>query len=172
MRQDEFLILRGRPLTSSPSSRARNERSTRAIDIALRSAVTESQAIATREARRFGRRALELVDHLAFGDRDAPERNGKADLFGKELDLDLTETDFSDEGMRAAVATLRRIAKRQQEAFVATPRDFANAIHGLPETPVARASSPRQADQSSVGGRTLDQIIRTEKIGDSRRRLR
>ena len=42
-------------------------------------ALPERQPIAAREARRLGRRALELVDHLAFGHGDAAERNREAD---------------------------------------------------------------------------------------------
>ena len=67
----------------------------------------------------FGGRALELVDHLAFGQRDRAERHGEAELLGDELDLDLAEADFAGEGMVAAIAALRRIAERQQEALVA-----------------------------------------------------
>ena len=63
-------------------------------------------------------RALELVDHLAFGQRDRAERHGEADILGEEFDLDLAEADFAGEGMVAAVAALRRIAERQQEALV------------------------------------------------------
>ena len=67
----------------------------------------------------FGRRSLELVDHLAFGQRDATERNGKAGILGHELDLDLAEADFAGKGMVAAIAALGRIAERQQKALVA-----------------------------------------------------
>ena len=63
--------------------------------------------------------ALELVDHLAFGDGDPPERHGKAEFLGEELDVDLADADLADEGMGAAIAALGRIAERQQEALVA-----------------------------------------------------
>ena len=87
--------------------------------MALRSRLAEGEPIAAREARRLGRRALELVDHLALGDGDAAERHREADLLGDELDLDFAEADFAGERMRAAIAALGRIAERQQKAFVA-----------------------------------------------------
>jgi hypothetical protein len=62
---------------------------------------------------------MELVDHLAFGERDAPERHGEAELLGDDLDLDLTEAHLADEGMGAAEATLRGIGEAEQEALVA-----------------------------------------------------
>src|SRR5262249_14456382 len=70
------------------------------------------------EARRFRRRSLELVDHLAFGQLDRAERHGEANVFRKELDLDLAEADFAGEGMVAAIAALRRISHGKQEAFI------------------------------------------------------
>ena len=64
-------------------------------------------------------RALELVDHLALGDRDAAERDGEAELRDVELDLDLADADLADEGMGAGIAALGRIAEREQKALVA-----------------------------------------------------
>ena len=49
-----------------------------------------------------------------------PSGTGEAELLGDiELDLDLADADLAGEGMGAAVAALRRIAERQQEALVA-----------------------------------------------------
>lgn len=74
---------------------------------------------AAREARRLGRRAVELIDHLAFGHGDAAERHGKADLLRRKFHFDLAEPDFTGERMIAAIAALRQIAECQQEALVA-----------------------------------------------------
>jgi len=82
--------------------------------------LTEGKAVAAGKARRFRRRALELVDHLAFGQLDRAERHGKADILGEELDFDLAEANLAGKGMIAAIAALRGIAEREQKAFVGT----------------------------------------------------
>ncbi len=85
------------------------------------------------------RRALELVDHLAFGQRDRAERHGEADILGHEFDLDLAEADFAGERMVAAVAALRRIAERQQKALVAARQILQAQIAIGRESSAARA---------------------------------
>ena len=118
VREHELLVLRRRRRLLPSSSAAQG-----AIDqrhghrLAL--AVAEHQPVAARELRRGVRRALELVDHLAFGQGDAAERHGKAQLLRHQLDLDLAHADLAGEGMRAPVAALRGVAERQQEALVA-----------------------------------------------------
>src|SRR6516164_2143907 len=79
----------------------------------------EREAVAAGELGRFGRRAAELIDHLALGDGDRAERHRETDLLRHELEFDLAEADFARERMRAAVAALGRIAERQQETLVA-----------------------------------------------------
>ena len=64
-------------------------------------------------------RAGELGDHLALGDLDPADHDGKAKLGEVDLHIDLADPDLADKGMGSAVATLRRIAERQQEALVA-----------------------------------------------------
>ena len=72
--------------------------------------------------------------------RDAAERHGKAELLGHvELDLDLADADLADEGMGAAVAALRRIAERQQEALVAARQRLQAQVAARRGTPAARA---------------------------------
>ena len=117
MRHHEFFVLGRRDQLLAEFARAQcaiDQRHRHGLALAL----PEGEAIAAGEARRFGRRALELVDHLAFGHRDRAERHGEADIFGQELDLDLAEADFAGEWMVAAVAALGRIAEREQKAFV------------------------------------------------------
>src|SRR5271155_4043883 len=82
--------------------------------------MAEAKAVAAREARRLGRGAAELIDHLAFGHGDTAERHGKADLLRRKFHFDFAEPDFAGERMVAAIAALRRIAEREQEALVAT----------------------------------------------------
>jgi len=109
----------GGAITSSPSSRARNVRSTSAIDIVFRSPLSKGKTIAACKARCFRCRSLELVDHLAFGQaRSKPSSTSEAGVLGEELQLDLAKTDFAGEGVVAAVAALRGIAEREQEALV------------------------------------------------------
>src|SRR5258705_11724277 len=81
--------------------------------------MAEGEPIAAGEARRLGRRALELVDHLALGHGEATKRHRESDLFGKEFNLDFAKADFARKWMRSPKAALGRVAERQQEAFVA-----------------------------------------------------
>jgi hypothetical protein len=60
----------GAPALSSPSSSQRSARSTSAHRDRLALGLAEDQPVAAGELRRFGLRAGELVDRLAFGQRD------------------------------------------------------------------------------------------------------
>src|SRR5262249_11716684 len=80
--------------------------------------VAEGETIAARELGRLVGTALELVYHLAFGERDGAERDLEAQLVRLEDDLHLAHPDLAGKGVRAPVAALRRIAEREQEAFV------------------------------------------------------
>jgi hypothetical protein len=93
-------------ITSSPSSRGAQGAVDQRHRHGLALTLPESETIAARKTRRFGGRALELVDHLAFGHRDRAERHGKSGILGHELDLDFAEADFAREGVVAAVSTL------------------------------------------------------------------
>src|SRR6185295_14185931 len=84
---------------------------------ALALALAEGEPITPGEARRFRRRSLELVDHLALCQLDRAERHGKADILGKKFDLDLAKADLASKGMVAAVAALCGIPHRQQETL-------------------------------------------------------
>ena len=146
-------------MRSSPNSSARK----RAIDqrhrhrLAL--ALAEGEAIAARETRRRAVAAGELVDHLAFGERNVAERNGKAEILDEQLDLDLAEADLADERMVAAVAALRRIGEAEQEALVAARQSSAAARRARRES-VAR-SRVMSADRRVGLGRdlALDQVV-------------
>src|SRR6185437_12555433 len=117
MRHHEFLILRRRQHLLTKLSRAK-----RTIDQGHRHglalALPESKSIAAGKTRRLRRRALELRDHLAFGQRDRAERHFKTDILGHEFDLDLAEPDFAGKGMVAAIAALRRVAEREQKTLI------------------------------------------------------
>jgi hypothetical protein len=97
MRDDEFLVLRrgGDVLAELlGAQRPVDQRHRHRLAFAL----AEDQAIAAGELRRRLGRALELVDHLAFGHLDGAERDGKAELGDIEFDLDLADTDFAGKG--------------------------------------------------------------------------
>jgi hypothetical protein len=64
-------------------------------------------------------RALELVDHVAFGKFDAADLDLEAEFFSKEAHFDGAEADFPGKGVRARIATLRGVTKGQQKTFVA-----------------------------------------------------
>src|SRR5262245_61380802 len=81
-------------------------------------ALPERETVSAREARRLGRRAFELVDHLTLGHRDRAERDREADLLGEEFDLDLAEADLAGERMGAAETALGRVAEREQKTLV------------------------------------------------------
>ena len=118
VRDDEFLVLRGGDdilAEFGGAQRAVAERHGHRLALAL----AEDQAIAAGELRRRLGRALELVDHLAFGDADAAERHGKRQFRHVEFQLDLADADLADEGMVAGIAALGGIAERQQKPLVA-----------------------------------------------------
>src|SRR5262245_39266058 len=78
----------------------------------------ELAADETVSARELGRNvagAVELVDHLAFGQRNRSEWHREAELLRHELNLDRTEADLADEGMGTAEAALRRVGKAEQK---------------------------------------------------------
>src|ERR1700693_5443520 len=117
MHENEFFILRRRLDVLAELARpqcAIDERHRDGLALAL----AKGQAVAAREARRGARGPAELVDHLAFGHRNATERHRKAELLGEELALHVAEANLARERMRAPVAALGRIAEREQKPFV------------------------------------------------------
>jgi hypothetical protein len=76
-------------------------------------------------------RALELVDHLAFGQLDLADLDREAEFGDLEFDRDLADADFADEGMGPPVAALGGIAERQEEALVAARQRLQAQRRGL-----------------------------------------
>ena len=166
MREHEFLVLR-RPLALLAelvgAQRAIDQRHRHRLALAL----AEHEAVAAGEARRAAVAAGELVDHLAFGDGNLAERNGEAEVFDEQLDLDLAEADFADERMGAAVAPLGRIGEPEQEAFIAARQILQPRVAG-------RGEGERVA--GDVGDRSvrrrgfaIDQVVASDDVGDARR---
>src|SRR5262249_17036273 len=113
--EDKLLILRGRAgyfAEFARPKRAVHQRYRHSLALAL----PERKPVAARETRSLRGAAGELVDHLAFGQHDRPERNGKADLLGKEFDFDFAVTYLSGKGVIAAVTALGRIGERKEKA--------------------------------------------------------
>src|SRR5580693_435361 len=125
--------------------------------------MTEAKAVAPREARRLGRSAAELIDHLAFSHGDTAERHGKADLLRRKFHFDLAEPDFTGERMIAAIAALCRIAEREQEALVAAGEILQAQIAIRRET---QGILREIADAHVVAAlrRALDQIVGGKQI--------
>ncbi len=99
------------------------------------------------------------------------ERHREAELLGHELDLDLAEPDFAGEGMVAAIAALRRVAERQQEALVAARQVLqAQVAVGRKAQRLARQIADRRIGLRLR--RRLDQTVAAEKIGHARHRRR
>src|SRR6185312_15554203 len=118
MRQHELLVLcrRQHLLTEfAGTKRTFHQRHGHGLAFTL----AEGKTVAAGETWRFARRALELVDHLALGQFDRSERHRKADILRKKLGFHLAEADLARKRMVAAITSLRRIAKREQKAFVA-----------------------------------------------------
>ena len=116
--QHEFLVLgrrRDRLAQLPRPQRAVDQRHGHRLALGL----AEDEAVAAGEVRRRGRRAGELVDHLAFGERDLADLDREAQLLRHDLDRDLADADLAGEGVVAAIAALGRIAEGQQEALVA-----------------------------------------------------
>jgi hypothetical protein len=130
-------------------------------------ALSEGEAIAAGEARRFRRRALELVDHLAFGQGDGAERHRETRILGNELHLDLAEADLAGERVVSAVAALRGIAQRQQKSLVAAGQILQPQI-------ALGGKIQRLAGEIAHRGvgirlrRGFDQAVVTENVGDPR----
>ncbi len=68
--------------------------------------MAESKPVASRKLRRRLFRALELVDHLAFGHLDFTKNYGKAEFLGNKLYLDSAKPDFPGKRMVARKAAL------------------------------------------------------------------
>src|SRR5215468_1222383 len=142
-------------------------------------ALPERETVSAREARRLGRRAFELVDHLTFGHGDRAERHREADLLGEEFDLDLAEADLAGERMGAAEAALSRVAQREQKALVAARKVLqAHVAFGRKRQRLARQIADRcigwarrgPFDQA-VGGEQIDhRAHRRSVVGRYRRR--
>ncbi len=141
--QHEFDVLRRRGDVLAELLRAH-----RAIDqrhrhrLAL--GVAEHQAVAAGELRRRGLRALELVDHLAFGQRRARRCRWRSRVPAARSPSPTSPMRISPaNGMRAAIAALRRVAHRQQEPLVAARQGLQAARRGRRGKPAARASGRR-----------------------------
>src|SRR4051794_37967343 len=105
MRHHEFLVLRRSKDLFAKLARTQtpiHQRHRHRLALAL----SKRQSITARETGRFGCRALELVDHLAFGQRDRAERHGKTDVLGEKFNVDLAKADLARERMGAAIAAL------------------------------------------------------------------
>ena len=169
MGEHEFLVLRrADPLLGEfvGAQRAIDQGHRHRLALAL----AEGQAIAAGEARRLAVAAAgELVDHLAFGDGDRPERNGEAELGDEHFDLDLAEADLADERMVAAVAALGRIAEPEQKALVAARQRLQPRVAGGGE--FGRVAGD-VGDRRAVLGRRalLDQVVAGDDVDDARRR--
>ena len=118
VREHELLVLRRRLDLLAELARAQ-----RAVDqrhrhrLAL--AVAEGEAVAAGEARRLVAVPVNwlIIWHSVTATR--PSGTAKPSFVRDELDLDLAEPDLARERMGAAVAALRRVAEREQEALVA-----------------------------------------------------
>ena len=118
MRDHKFLILRRRDDIFAQFFRAQGavaQRHRHGLSFGL----AEHQPIAARELRRRLGRPLELIDHLAFGDLHATDRHSEAEFGHEHLDIHFTDANFASERMRARVTTLRGVAERKKETFVA-----------------------------------------------------
>ena len=118
--------------------------------------------------RRLLGRSLELIDHLAFGQLHATERDGKTKFGHVELDIHFANADFADERMVIAIAALGGIAECQQETFITACQCLKAQIAFHRECPrfasqVARFVTFRQ------GTIILDHANRTKNIGYTRR---
>src|SRR4029077_16891851 len=78
----------------------------------------EDETVASSELCWSGRGALELIDHLALGDRDRRDLDREAQLLGREAHRHLAVTDLAGERMIPPVAPLGGVAHRQEKALV------------------------------------------------------
>ncbi len=116
--EDEFLILGGGEAVFAEfvgAQRPVDEGHRHRLALGL----AEDEAVTASELGRCLGGAFELRDHLAFGQLDRADGDGEAQLFYEDLDFDFAEPDLANEGVRAAVAALRRIAEREEIAFIA-----------------------------------------------------
>ena len=81
--------------------------------------MAENQAIAAGELRGFCATACKLIDHLAFGDADIADINGKAQFRRYDFNADMPNADFTNERMCIALAALGGLTQRQQKPLVA-----------------------------------------------------
>jgi len=166
VREHEFLVLRRALALLGEflgAQRVIDQRHRHRLALAL----AEHEAVAAGEARRLAVAALELVDHLAFGDRDASQRRREAEILDEDLDVDVAEADFADERMVAAVAALGGIGEAEQEAFVAARRRLqARVAWGGIARRVARDVGDRRAGLGAYAA--LDQVVAGDDVGDAR----
>ena len=80
--------------------------------------MAEYQAISAGKLRGFRSAALELIDHLAFGNADIAYINGEAQFGRRDFNADMANADFSHEGVRIAIAALRGITECEQKPFI------------------------------------------------------
>src|SRR5262245_22845176 len=164
VREDELLVLRRRGDLLAELARPQgtvDERHGHGLALAL----PERETVSAREARRLGRRAFELVDHLTLGHRDRAERDREADLLGEEFDLDLAETDLAGERMGAAETALGRVAEREQKTLVPA-REILQADIAFSGK---RQGLARQIADRCVGWARhgpFDEAVSGEEVGD------
>ncbi|XQU71663.1 hypothetical protein OJJOAM_004452 [Cupriavidus sp. H18C1] len=132
--------------------------------------VAEHQAIAAGKAGRFLRVAGEVVDHLAFGQFDLADGHGKAQFLDEQLDLRGAIADLGGKRMRIAVAALRRIPHRQQEAFVG-PRQVLQPCRAAGREGQRLAGQVGRGGIARRNGLGLDQAVGVQQVGDARHRL-
>ncbi len=168
MRHHELFVLRGRNDFFAKLAGAQapvHQRHRHGLALAL----SERETIAACEARRLRCRTLELIDHLAFGQRDRTERHGEADIFSHKFHLDLTEANFAGEGMVASIAALRRIAQRQHKPLVGARQILQSqvAIGGKTERLTGEIAHRYLGIRLR---RRLDQAVAAENVGNARHR--
>ena len=164
MGEHELLVLRRRLDLLAELARPQRAVDQRHGD-RLALAVAEGEPVAAGEPRRLGRRALELVDRLAFRHGDAAERHCEADLVRDELDLDLSEPDLAGERMGAAVAALRRVGESKQEALVAAGEILQPQVALRRKREGIAGEVARR--RAGVGRRWLDETVGSKDLGDA-----
>ena len=105
------------------------------------------------------------MDHLAFGDLDGPERNGKTKLGNIELHVHLADAHFADEGMGAGIAALGGIGERKQETLVAARQRLQAQIAVQRKFQWLAGKVARHVIFRHLAV-TLDQAFASEDVGD------
>ena len=80
--------------------------------------MSQCNSIATGKLGRNGFGSLELIDHVAFGHFHFTDLDRKAQLFRLKFHRNPANPNFTGKGMGSGIATLGRIAQRQQESLI------------------------------------------------------